>query len=523
MTQLRSAAVARANTPAAAQAGGKSGSRAVAATPALHRHPSNTVPRRGEWPPLLQAKLTVGRPGDLYEQGADRVADEVMRMPDPAVATSGVDPTPIRALSLQRRCAKCEEEALQRHPQHPETGTESSGLDSVARVLRQGGRPLDPAARGFFEPRFGRDFGDVRIHTGSRASASARAVNALAYTVGRDVVFDTGQYAPHSDSGRRLLAHELTHVVQQSGGDAGDGRMLQRFTSELADDNRILIKPERGDSDADLDRALCPAIKERKIAGRTSIDVTACFPPGAVKAMTAGPYNCSDFVRRARGESPAGGAPDVKWLLTPTLWTEFLGKGFRVRSFGVVKEDGKVEAAEGLSWKQVHPSMGDLVFMKGGIILKKGAREPDPAGDTFTVTWDHVGFFIVRSRAGLDDHLAKDGDENPVGIYHTGTELEEGMTPGAYVKGAESLLAYLGLPGPSEATESKPYRSGPMSDAYWKLTDLERERINAETDRKFRERTGVTRKLDWDDPKDLPLARTWLRIRDEVMAAREAP
>ncbi|HET7864308.1 MAG TPA: DUF4157 domain-containing protein, partial [Burkholderiaceae bacterium] len=83
--------------------------------------------------------------------------------------------------------------------------------------LGRGGKPLDAAARAFFEPRFGVDLGAVRIHTGTSAAQSAQDLGALAYTVGRDVVFNAGQYAPHSDTGRRLLAHELTHVLQQRG------------------------------------------------------------------------------------------------------------------------------------------------------------------------------------------------------------------------------------------------------------------------------------------------------------------
>lgn len=85
----------------------------------------------------------------------------------------------------------------------------------VHEVLRSPGRPVDSSARGFMESRFGHDFSSVRVHTDGRAAASARAVNALAYTVGRDVVFGPGQYAPQTSPGRRLLAHELTHVVQQ--------------------------------------------------------------------------------------------------------------------------------------------------------------------------------------------------------------------------------------------------------------------------------------------------------------------
>ncbi len=85
----------------------------------------------------------------------------------------------------------------------------------VRHVLRSPGQPLDAAARAFFEPRLGHDFSKVRVHTDAEAAESARAVNALAYTVGRDVVFGTGQYMPATAEGKRLLAHELTHVVQQ--------------------------------------------------------------------------------------------------------------------------------------------------------------------------------------------------------------------------------------------------------------------------------------------------------------------
>jgi len=82
-------------------------------------------------------------------------------------------------------------------------------------VLRSPGQPLDMATRAFMEPRFGHDFSQVRVHNDERAAASARAVNALAYTVGRDVVFGASQYQPTTGEGRKLVAHELTHVVQQ--------------------------------------------------------------------------------------------------------------------------------------------------------------------------------------------------------------------------------------------------------------------------------------------------------------------
>jgi len=87
----------------------------------------------------------------------------------------------------------------------------------VHEVLRSPGRPLDDQTRGFMESRFNHDFSGVRVHTDERAAESAQAVNALAYTVGNHVAFGAGQYAPGTSGGRRLLAHELAHTVQQGG------------------------------------------------------------------------------------------------------------------------------------------------------------------------------------------------------------------------------------------------------------------------------------------------------------------
>ena len=143
----------------------------------------------------LQPKLRVNAAGDPYEQQADRAAERVMRMADPTV--EGRAP-----LRLQRLAAG-------------EMGaTVAPAL--VDEVIASPGEPLDANARAFFEPRFGHDFGRVRVHTDARATESARAVNAWAYTVGPHVVFAAGKYAPSEEAGRRLLAHELTHVVQQA-------------------------------------------------------------------------------------------------------------------------------------------------------------------------------------------------------------------------------------------------------------------------------------------------------------------
>jgi hypothetical protein len=159
----------------------------------------------------LQAKLTVGAPGDAYEREADRVAAAVMRMPAPD------EP-------IQRLCSECEEERVARKSPSGEAPRVVDGVEAKIQALRGGGRPLPDATRSFFEPRFGDSFAGVRIHDDSRAQTLARAVDARAFTLGPDIVFGAGQYAPDSAGGRQLLAHELTHVIQQRGVASGPQR-----------------------------------------------------------------------------------------------------------------------------------------------------------------------------------------------------------------------------------------------------------------------------------------------------------
>ena len=264
----------------------------------------------------LQAKLRIGQPGDVYEQEADRVADEVMRMPELRVLRQ-VEPeeeeeeetlqskpltnqiTPLVQVQRQEEPEEEEEEELQAKPlaeditplvqrqvepedeeeetlqtkqltnqivplvqvqrqEEPEEEEEeelqakplaeditplvqrqvepedeeeeelqakatsgrisevNSNLESHIQSFKGGGQPLSENDRAFFEPRFGRDFSQVRVHADAHAAKSARAVNARAFTVGRDVVFGAEQYALGASDGRRLMAHELTHVMQQT-------------------------------------------------------------------------------------------------------------------------------------------------------------------------------------------------------------------------------------------------------------------------------------------------------------------
>lgn len=115
-------------------------------------------------------------------------------------------------------CANCRAKRLSRQRQATIPAPSQTIPSIVHEVLGSPGYSLDVGTRAFMEPRFGHDFSNVRVHTDAKAAESARAVNALAYTVGRDIVFGTGQYAPKTSEGKRLMAHELTHTIQQGSG-----------------------------------------------------------------------------------------------------------------------------------------------------------------------------------------------------------------------------------------------------------------------------------------------------------------
>jgi hypothetical protein len=156
--------------------------------------------------------IPIGGTDDPQEREAERVADQVMRPNEPAPVVS------LGPLRLSRKCAVCEEdEALRRTPSPMAGAIAPVAPDSVHRALRAPGRPLNAATRTFFAQHVGHDFSRVRVHTDAPAVESARAVGASAYTVGQDIVFGAGAFSPESDHGRRLLAHELAHTLQQGG------------------------------------------------------------------------------------------------------------------------------------------------------------------------------------------------------------------------------------------------------------------------------------------------------------------
>ncbi|HEY8699135.1 MAG TPA: DUF4157 domain-containing protein [Rhizomicrobium sp.] len=169
------------------------------------------VPVRNDPPMRIQAKLTVGQTDDPLEREADRIADQVMRMPEPRRASAGARHQPV-----QNGSGTVQTRSLQ-----PPNSTAVDAPPIVGDVLSSPGRPLEPKARAFFESRFGCDFSDVRVHTDRRAADAARSIGARAFTSGRRIAFAHGEYAPDMESGRRLVTHELAHVLQQQTSDRG--------------------------------------------------------------------------------------------------------------------------------------------------------------------------------------------------------------------------------------------------------------------------------------------------------------
>jgi hypothetical protein len=183
-----------------------------------------------EVPSPVQKKVTVGAADDPLEREADQVAEHAMRTPDseaerrpyPREEEGGVRIKPV-SNPLSRKETQGGAHLSSSESDSTGGSTVSAGVDSAINTLPGRGQPVPESVRSFMEPRFGMDFGATRFHTGSHAHDLARSVNARAFTVGRDVVFGAGQYAPETTNGKRLIAHELAHVVQQR------GAQLQRY------------------------------------------------------------------------------------------------------------------------------------------------------------------------------------------------------------------------------------------------------------------------------------------------------
>jgi hypothetical protein len=273
---------------------------------------------------FFQPKLTVNHPNDHYEQEADAMADKVMRMTDTAANQHAffkpADNT------IQRKCQACEEEDKFVHRKEGEGGEAHGGneLDNYVGSLNSVGQSMPDSSRKFFEPRFGHDFSNVKIHTDSVAAKSAQAINALAYTSGNNIVFNSGQYSPESDGGKKLMAHELTHVVQQSGGGstkvqrkievpAGTELDTMGFNNSKSGNVYTCPKVTKTSVNNEIFTAMLISPRTFKLAGKTSAEVNQ-----NLQKHIAARIGIIDFASKKKYSFGAGSA----FKMNPKFWNQ---------------------------------------------------------------------------------------------------------------------------------------------------------------------------------------------------------
>jgi hypothetical protein len=225
---------------------------AAATTVACKAMPAQEPPKQDNFKRFirglpLQRKLAIGAVNDPLESEADAMADKVMRIPEQQF--------------VQRKCAHCEEEEkVQRSPlaaaitpfiqtKGADGGTASDAVTQKINTTKGNGGNMDSSTQSFMSSRFGTDFSNVKIHTGSDAVQMNRELNAQAFTVGSDIYFNSGKYNPSSESGKHLLAHELTHTVQQGAvtlqrkKDGPETAVAATLTDEVVSEVRRATKP----------------------------------------------------------------------------------------------------------------------------------------------------------------------------------------------------------------------------------------------------------------------------------------
>lgn len=207
----------------------------------------------------LQTKLKISEPSDKYEQEADRIAEYVVRIPASQIEQPSKEVLDIQPnnSTLKRKCSKCMEEEkpiLRKAENHASIVKNAPPI--IDEVVNSGGQSLDTTTQEFMESRFGYDFSDVRVHTDAKAVESARTINALAYTVRNNIVFAAEQYKPETKDGKQLLAHELTHVLQQQSETLKTKPLLQKAEGDISNNIARDSKYNVEDAIASLEFAL---------------------------------------------------------------------------------------------------------------------------------------------------------------------------------------------------------------------------------------------------------------------------
>ena len=227
----------------------------------------------------------------------------------------------------------------------------------VHEVLNSPGQPLDTETRAFFEPRFGHDFSQVRVHTDARAAESARMVNALAYTAGQDVVFGNGQYSPKSKAGLNLLVHELTHVMQQAAQPSGSQNFIQRQAvsapqSSMTAKNGLSFDERNNDGEFDAVANILIKMRESKVTKSADWKLLAKYAPYFTQISSTISLSESTTV------SPSGDRSSVSDVLN----TSFLSLEQRLAIIAFPEIFGKYLIDNAISWETITENQRTVFF-----------------------------------------------------------------------------------------------------------------------------------------------------------------
>ncbi|MGN6268103.1 MAG: eCIS core domain-containing protein [Ginsengibacter sp.] len=248
-------------------------------------------------PVFIQRKLSVGAVDDPLEDEADNMADKVMRMPEQnfiqrkcahCEEEERAQRKPLESF-IQKKCTACEEEEAQRKPlasfiQKKQSSANNSVIasDNVSNQIqstKNRGAAMHETTKSFMESRFGTDFSNVKIHTGNYALQLSKELNAQAFTVGNDIYFNEGKYQPESFAGKHLLAHELTHTIQQGASGLNNSiQSKQNFIQRKEDTKPIISESKEGTFDGKkikVERIITPG--ECKITKNSSSSATGGF------------------------------------------------------------------------------------------------------------------------------------------------------------------------------------------------------------------------------------------------------
>lgn len=321
--------------------------------------------------PQVQRKPAVSSPGDPSEREADDVADRVMRMADPA-------PVGPAARAIQRECAGCK------------GGDEKPGRATSGPPASAGqGTPLSREEREFFEPRFHRDFSNVRLHDGPEAAEASRRLSARAFTHGTDIYFGRGFHQPGHPDGRRLLAHELTHVIQQTGPGRPQAGMVQRSPLLMAPGLiSFLMKLEKAQADVDADASL-----------NDQLDALASRPPAAKGSRQPAEAEAAYKTAKAAAEAAVPAGFEFDWD----------GKKMEVKSFQIKSQLDVRSVSDMVTNYFGHGGKYILGYLKQqmGTKVKKGCgKGGDPEAGAASSTWyeqENPGvterFFKIRNQS----------------------------------------------------------------------------------------------------------------------------